>query len=127
MIPTTVNGYYSPDFNHVAFPAGILQPPLFNPTSPRSFNFGSFGMIVGHELTHGFDNKGRNFDKFGNMKTWWTNDSSEAFDYHSKCFEEQYSAFKVGDTHVSTTRYHLKNEYDQVIPQSYTAGLPMAS
>lgn len=101
MVPTEVNGYYSPEFNHIVFPAGILQPPLYNPQKPKSFNFGSFGMIVGHELTHGFDNKGRNFDKFGNMHNWWSNASTKAFDEHSKCYEEQYSKFKVQDTHLN--------------------------
>ena len=101
MMPTEVNGYYSSDFNHIVFPAGILRPPLYNPTSPKSFNFGAFGMIVGHELTHGFDNKGRNFDKFGNMQNWWSEESTEAFDEHSKCYVEQYSNFTVDGTRVS--------------------------
>lgn len=100
-MPTEVNGYYSTDFNHIVFPAGILRPPLYNLNSPRSFNFGSFGMIVGHELTHGFDNKGRNFDKFGNMQNWWSNESAEAFDQHSQCYDDQYSAFKYDGTNVS--------------------------
>ena len=104
-MPTEVNGYYSTDFNHIVFPAGILRPPLYNPTSPRSFNFGAFGMIVGHELTHGFDNKGRNFDKYGNMKNWWSEASTKAFDEHSKCYVEQYSNFTVDGTHVSTVKF----------------------
>ncbi|XP_052789868.1 endothelin-converting enzyme homolog isoform X2 [Mya arenaria] len=101
MYPTEVNGYYSPDFNHIAFPAGILRPPLYNPTSPKSFNFGSFGMICGHELTHGFDNKGRFFDKDGNMRTWWTDKSSQKFKDFSQCYVDFYSNFTVEGTHLN--------------------------
>ncbi|WAR31147.1 ECE1-like protein [Mya arenaria] len=89
MYPTEVNGYYSPDFNHIAFPAGILRPPLYNPTSPKSFNFGSFGMIC------------RFFDKDGNMRTWWTDKSSQKFKDFSQCYVDFYSNFTVEGTHMA--------------------------
>ncbi|XP_052219549.1 endothelin-converting enzyme homolog isoform X2 [Dreissena polymorpha] len=101
MVPEEVNGYYSPDFNHIVFPAGILRPPLYNPTSPKSFNFGSFGTICGHELTHGFDNKGRNFDKSGNMASWWTESSTAQFTNYKQCFIDYYSNFTVDGTHLN--------------------------
>ncbi|XP_053402259.1 endothelin-converting enzyme homolog isoform X2 [Mercenaria mercenaria] len=101
MVPSEVNGYYSADFNHIVFPAGILQPPLYNPTSPRSFNFGSFGMICGHELTHGFDNRGKDFDKEGNMRNWWTKSSTENFKKLTKCFEDFYHEYTVNGTHLN--------------------------
>ncbi|KAL3853849.1 hypothetical protein ACJMK2_013149, partial [Sinanodonta woodiana] len=101
MTPTDVNGYYSLPYNHIVFPAGILRPPLYNPDLPKSFNFGSFGFIVGHELTHGFDNIGKEFNKYGNMENWWTNTSAQGFLQHSQCFVDQYSNFEMKGIHLN--------------------------
>ncbi|KAL4234013.1 Endothelin-converting enzyme 2 [Mactra antiquata] len=101
MFPTEVNGYYSSDFNHIVFPAGILRPPLFDMKSPRSFNFGSFGMICGHELTHGFDNNGRKFDKDGDMRDWWSESSADSFEDLTKCFVDFYHNYTVNGTHLN--------------------------
>ncbi|TYZ69120.1 hypothetical protein PybrP1_001221 [[Pythium] brassicae (nom. inval.)] len=90
-----VNAYYSPSKNQMVFPAGILQPPMFNGSSHPSQNFGSIGAIVGHELTHGFDSSGRLYDGDGNQKSWWTSETSEAFDSRAQCLKDEYSNFVV--------------------------------
>ncbi|KAK3607412.1 hypothetical protein CHS0354_003048 [Potamilus streckersoni] len=101
MSPTDVNGYYSLAYNHIVFPAGILRPPLYNPDLPKSFNFGSFGFIVGHELTHGFDNIGKEFNKYGNMENWWTNTSAQGFLEHSQCCVDQYSNYEMKGVYLN--------------------------
>ncbi|KTF73806.1 hypothetical protein cypCar_00042357, partial [Cyprinus carpio] len=75
------------------FPAGILQPPFFSEKQLQALNFGGIGMVIGHEITHGFDDHGRNFDKDGNMYNWWSNYSAERFEDQSKCMVEQYGKF----------------------------------
>ncbi|XP_069101995.1 uncharacterized protein [Argopecten irradians] len=102
MIPTEVNAYYSPTYNSIAFPAGILQKPFFDPDFPVPFNFGTVGMIIGHELTHGFDNSGRKFDLHGNLHNWWTNASIDGFKRHAGCMVKQYSSYVVEgiDIHI---------------------------
>ena len=79
MTPPTVNAYYEPPMNEIVFPAGILQPPFFNSEAADAVNFGAMGMVVGHELTHGFDDEGRQFDAKGNLTDWWTPESGKAF------------------------------------------------
>ena len=79
MTPQTINAYYNPLFNEIVFPAGILQAPFFNPESSDAENYGGIGVVIGHELTHGFDDQGCNFDAYGNMVNWWTDDDREAF------------------------------------------------
>ncbi|XP_067653743.1 endothelin-converting enzyme homolog isoform X2 [Haliotis asinina] len=101
MGPSDVNAYYSPSNNQIVFPAGILQKPFFNPMFPLSFRYGSLGMIVGHELTHGFDNKGRNYDKFGNLHSWWTNSSAKSFKEKTECMINQYSQYTVEGVHLN--------------------------
>ncbi|EDL81277.1 mel transforming oncogene-like 1 (predicted), isoform CRA_b [Rattus norvegicus] len=88
-----VNAFYSPNRNLIVFPAGILQPPFFSKDQPQALNFGGIGMVIGHEITHGFDDNGRNFDKNGNMLDWWSNFSARHFRQQSQCMIYQYSNF----------------------------------
>uniref|UniRef100_A0A8C1IVL5 Membrane metallo-endopeptidase-like 1 n=1 Tax=Cyprinus carpio TaxID=7962 RepID=A0A8C1IVL5_CYPCA len=88
-----VNAFYSHNRNQIVFPAGILQPPFFSEKQLQALNFGGIGMVIGHEITHGFDDQGRNFDKDGNMYNWWSNFSAEHFEDQSKCMVEQYGKF----------------------------------
>ena len=80
MTPQTVNAYYNPSTNEICFPAGILQAPFFSPDALDCDNYGAIGVVIGHEMTHGFDDNGRQFDKDGNMEDWWTKDDAEMFD-----------------------------------------------
>eukprot|EP00058_Branchiostoma_floridae_P004955 XP_002590443.1 hypothetical protein BRAFLDRAFT_62750 [Branchiostoma floridae] len=95
-----VNAYYSPNKNEIVFPAGILQPPFYDPNSPKSLNFGGIGVVMGHELTHGFDDSGREFDKFGNLKPWWNNVSVAKFKQQAQCMVDQYSGYTINGEHV---------------------------
>jgi putative endopeptidase len=80
MTPPTVNAYYNPQMNDINFPAGVLQPPLFDPKMDDAPNYGNTGGTIGHELTHGFDDEGRQFDAKGNLKDWWTKKDAAEFD-----------------------------------------------
>jgi len=95
MTPPTVNAYYNPQMNDINFPAGILQPPFFDPEMPAAVNLGGIGMVIGHELTHGFDDSGRKFDLKGNMEDWWTPEDAMAFESRAQCFVEQYASYEV--------------------------------
>uniref|UniRef100_A0A8C4QTG2 Endothelin-converting enzyme 1 n=1 Tax=Eptatretus burgeri TaxID=7764 RepID=A0A8C4QTG2_EPTBU len=95
MTPTTVNAYYSSTSNNIVFPAGILQPPFFSSGFPQSLNFGGIGMIMGHELTHAFDDKGRQYNAEGNLEPWWSNSSVQAFWKRTACVQRQYGTFAV--------------------------------
>lgn len=95
MTAADVNAYYNPAGNQIVFPAGILQPPFFSSQFPAARNFGAIGSIIGHELTHGFDSQGRNYDGDGNMVGWWTNLTKQEFDRRAKCLVDQYDAFPV--------------------------------
>ncbi|XP_062959646.1 membrane metallo-endopeptidase-like 1 [Cynocephalus volans] len=88
-----VNAFYSPNRNQIVFPAGILQPPFFSKEQPQALNFGGIGMVIGHEITHGFDDSGRNFDKDGNMLDWWSNFSAQHFQEQSQCMIYQYGNY----------------------------------
>ncbi|XP_032405722.1 membrane metallo-endopeptidase-like 1 isoform X1 [Xiphophorus hellerii] len=88
-----VNAFYSPNRNQIVFPAGILQPPFFSKHQHQALNFGGIGMVIGHEITHGFDDNGRNFDKDGNMLNWWSNYSADHFKEQSQCMVQQYGNF----------------------------------
>jgi putative endopeptidase len=90
-----VNAYYNPSENEIAFPAGILQPPFYDARFPRAYNFGSMGMVMGHEITHGFDDDGRKFTAEGKLEDWWEEDVSARFDEQAACVREQYSAEEV--------------------------------
>jgi len=98
MTPQTVNAYYSPSRNEIVFPAGILQPPFFNLKADDAVNYGAIGMVIGHEMTHGFDDKGRMYDKDGNLRDWWTREDAEKFIDRSKVLIQQYDTFLVSDS-----------------------------
>jgi endothelin-converting enzyme/putative endopeptidase len=97
MTPPTVNAYYNPLENNINFPAGILQPPFFNKAADEAVNFGAAGAVVGHELTHGFDDQGRQFDPQGNLRDWWTPDDAKAFEQRAACVANQYSGYTAVD------------------------------
>ncbi|XP_077112455.1 endothelin-converting enzyme 1 [Ranitomeya variabilis] len=101
MTPPTVNAYYSPTKNDIVFPAGILQAPFYSSSSPTALNFGGIGVVMGHELTHAFDDQGREYDKNGNLRPWWKNSSVEAFKKQTECVTEQYSSYKVNGEAVN--------------------------
>lgn len=95
MTPPTVNAYYNPSMNEIVFPAGILQPPFFNADADDAVNYGGIGAVIGHELTHGFDDQGRKFDAEGNMKDWWTEEDAKNFNARTKLIVDQFNAYKV--------------------------------
>jgi putative endopeptidase len=93
MTPPTVNAYYSPDRNEIVFPAGILQPPFFDRTMDDAVNFGAIGLVIGHELTHGFDDEGRQYDPQGNLRDWWTAEDAKQFEERANCIVQEYGDF----------------------------------
>lgn len=93
MTPSTVNAYYSPSQNNINFPAGILQPPFYTSTADMAVNFGGIGAVIGHELTHGFDDQGRQFDADGNLRDWWTAEDAAQFKQRADCIASEYSGF----------------------------------
>ncbi len=95
MSPQTVNAYYNPTTNEICFPAAILQPPFYNPDADDAVNYGAIGVVIGHEMTHGFDDQGRQFDKNGNMNNWWTEADSEAFKLKTDVLVKQFDAVEV--------------------------------
>jgi putative endopeptidase len=97
MTPPTVNAYYSPQMNDINFPAGVLQPPLYDPKMDDAPNYGDTGGTIGHELTHGFDDEGRKFDAQGNLKDWWTRQDSQNFEARAQCVVDQYAQYVVVD------------------------------
>jgi putative endopeptidase len=102
MSPPTVNAYYDPQMNDVNFPAGILQPPYFDATQDDAVNYGDAGGVIGHELTHGFDDEGRQFDAQGNFRDWWKKSDAKEFTQRADCVADEYSGFiAVDDLHVN--------------------------
>ena len=97
MTPPTVNAYYDPQMNDINFPAGVLQPPAFDPDSDAAPNYGDTGGTVGHELTHGFDDEGRQFDAQGNLRDWWTSEDGNQFEKRASCISDQYSKYVIID------------------------------
>ncbi len=95
MTPPTVNAYYDPQMNNVNFPAGYLQPPFFSGKEDDAANYGDMGSTIGHELTHGFDDEGRQFDKDGNLKNWWTKEDEQGFNERAECMVKQYDAIEA--------------------------------
>ena len=95
MSPPTVNAYYDPQMNNINFPAGILQPPFFDNRLDDAVNFGGIGAVIGHELTHGFDDQGRQFDAKGNLRDWWTEQDAQEFEKRSSCFVDQFAAYET--------------------------------
>jgi predicted metalloendopeptidase len=102
MTPPTVNAYYNPAENDINFPAGILQPPFFDKSEDDAVNFGGIGVVIGHELTHGFDDQGSKFDADGNLKNWWTDADRKEFEQRTSCIADEYSSFvSVDDVHLN--------------------------
>jgi putative endopeptidase len=97
MTPPTVNAYYNGSFNEIVFPAGILQPPFFDKSMDDAVNFGGIGLVIGHELTHGFDDQGRKFDPQGNLHDWWTEQDGKEFEKRVSCVADEYSNFVAVD------------------------------
>ncbi len=100
MTPPTVNAYYNPSRNEIVFPAGILEPPFFDAAADDAVNYGGIGAVIGHEMTHGFDDQGRKFDAQGNLKNWWTAEDLKNYQERANCVEKQFDAYVVeGDLH----------------------------
>jgi len=97
MTPPTVNAYYSGSYNEIVFPAGILQPPFFDKTMDDAVNMGGIGVVIGHELTHGFDDQGRKFDPQGNLRDWWTEQDGKEFEKRASCIADEYGSFVAVD------------------------------
>jgi predicted metalloendopeptidase len=97
MTPPTVNAYYNPPMNEIAFPAGILQPPLFDMEADDAVNYGAIGAVIGHEMGHGFDDQGSKYDAEGNLREWWTPEDRKKFEERTACVIEQYNNLDVGE------------------------------
>jgi len=97
MTPATVNAYYNPSMNDINFPAGVLMPPLYDPKMDAAPNYGNTGGTIGHELVHGFDDEGRQFDGDGNLRDWWTEQDAASFEQGAKCIRDQYASYRVID------------------------------
>ncbi|MBO5918874.1 MAG: M13 family metallopeptidase [Bacteroidales bacterium] len=114
MSPQTVNAYYNPTTNEICFPAAILQPPFFNPNADDAVNYGGIGVVIGHEMTHGFDDQGRNYDKDGNISGWWTAEDEAKFNERAQVLVEQFNKIIVIDTVHADGAYTLgENIADQ--------------
>ncbi len=114
MSPQTVNAYYNPSSNEICFPAAILQPPFFNPDADDAVNYGAIGVVIGHEMTHGFDDQGRQFDKDGNLKDWWTEADAEKFNALADVLVAQFDAIEVQPGLKANGRFTLgENIADQ--------------
>jgi len=107
MTPPTVNAYYDPSFNDINFPAGILQPPFFDFNADAAVNFGGIGVVIGHEMTHGFDDEGSHFDGKGDMREWWTAADRKAFTERTDCVADEYSGFEAAPAQGDTPAVHL--------------------
>jgi putative endopeptidase len=94
MTPPTVNAYYDPNMNEIVFPAGILQPPFFDPKADDAVNYGGMGAVIGHEMTHGFNDQGRQYDAAGNLRDWWSPESAAKFKERSQAVVQQYSEYE---------------------------------
>jgi putative endopeptidase len=114
MTPQTINAYYNPTANEIVFPAGILQAPFFDPESSDAENYGGIGVVIGHELTHGFDDQGRNFDAYGNMVDWWTEEDAQKFEEMAQGLIAQFDAVEVAPGLNANGQYTLgENIADQ--------------
>ena len=95
MTPPTVNAYYNPPQNNINFPAGILQPPFYDNSLDAAVNFGGIGVVIGHEMTHGFDDQGSKYDLKGNVRQWWTDEDKRKFEERTECTAKEYDQFEV--------------------------------
>ncbi len=103
MSAPTVNAYFNPQMNDINFPAGVLQPPLYDPKEDDAVNYGNTGSTIGHELTHGFDDQGRQFDSQGNLRDWWTKDDAKGFEDRINCLRDQFATYTiVDDIHINS-------------------------
>ncbi len=107
MTPPTVNAYYRDSFNDINFPAGILQPPFFDPNADAAVNYGGIGVVIGHEMTHGFDDQGSQFDAKGNLREWWTPSDEQAFKQRTECVADEYSGFEAAPAHDNAPAVNL--------------------
>ncbi len=107
MTPQTVNAYYNPTTNEICFPAGILQPPFFNAAADDAANYGAIGVVIGHEMTHGFDDQGRQYDKEGNLKDWWTEDDATKFDARAQVLVDYFNGIEVAPTVFADGKFTL--------------------
>ncbi len=101
MTPQTVNAYYSPEMNEIVFPAGILQPPFFNQEADDAVNYGGIGVVIGHEMTHGFDDQGCKYDENGNLNNWWTEDDSKRFNERTQQLVKLFDEFELRGNHIN--------------------------
>ncbi|KAG8263425.1 Membrane metallo-endopeptidase-like 1 [Homalodisca vitripennis] len=108
--PAVVNAYYSRNKNQIMVPAGILQPPFYHRYFPRSLNYGGIGVVIGHEITHGFDDKGRLFDKNGNLHRWWKDEAINNFHERARCLIEQYSKYTVQEVGLQIDGINTQGE-----------------
>merc|ERR1719481_1059480 len=108
--PADVNAYYSRNRNQIMFPAGILQPPFYHKYFPKAVNYGGIGVVIGHEITHGFDDKGKQFDEQGNIQQWWDDDSSDSFRDKALCIINQYSRFTVSEVGAALNGLNTQGE-----------------
>lgn len=108
--PAIVNAYYSSSSNRIVFPAGILQPPFYHADSPWYLNYGGIGMVIGHEITHGFDDQGRQYDKNGNLVPWWTPESVEAFKDRAQCVIDQYGGYVMPENNMTLNGVQTQGE-----------------
>ena len=97
----TVNAFYNPSMNDINFPAGVMQPAFFDATQPDALTYGHIGLFMGHEITHGFDDQGRQFDGHGNLEDWWTKEDGDKFNQKAQCLVDEYAQFSVGDTKLN--------------------------
>jgi len=110
MSASTLNAYYDPQMNNINFPAGILQPPYFSNENDDALNYGAIGGVIGHELTHGFDDQGRQYDAEGNLRDWWTAEDGKKFQERATCMQKEYDAFTVKDPANPDKPIHLNGK-----------------
>ncbi|OQV25628.1 Membrane metallo-endopeptidase-like 1 [Hypsibius exemplaris] len=108
--PAVVNAFYSRTKNQIMFPAGILQPPFYNSHFPMTMNFGGIGVVVGHEISHGFDDKGRQFNKLGNLEQWWPGETERHFETKAKCLIEQYNKYQLAEVNLTVNGVQTQGE-----------------
>jgi predicted metalloendopeptidase len=101
MTPQTINAYYNPELNEIVFPAAFLQPPFFNPKADDAANYGAIGAVIGHEISHGFDDQGSQYDERGNLRNWWTDEDRRRFAEKTTALVEQYNGYEVAGYHVN--------------------------
>ncbi|KAK8766348.1 hypothetical protein V5799_006876 [Amblyomma americanum] len=108
--PAVVNAFYTRSKNFISFPAGVLQPPLYHQNYPKSVNYGGIGVVIGHEITHGFDDKGRQFDQHGNLKQWWKSEALNLFHSKAQCMIDQYSRYVLPEVNMAVNGVNTQGE-----------------